>query len=275
MPASPASASPKAPKGKPLQALVHRHGGTLLALAGIAVLLGVWEAVAYAMHADYILPRFSQVVVEFGRLWAKRSFYVDTGRTVLRCLAGFGVAFVLGVGFGILGGILPRFRRFLRPIVAFFRAAPTMALTLVIMVWFRNNITPICIGLLMVFPILYTTVADSVATTDADLLQMAAVYRFTRGQKVRYVYLPHATPMVFSASATAFALNIKATVSAEILAHTVGSVGMHMYVASGDILEGTALLYAWLLVAVLLSVLFEGIIKGLQYLVTRRYRHAA
>ena len=258
-----------------MQALVRKHGGILLALAGVTLFLGAWELIAYCMHAEYVLPRFSAVMVQFGHLWVTKTFYVDTGKTVLRCLVGFGVAFVLGTGFGVIGGISRGFRRFLRPIVAFFRAAPTMGLTLVMMVWFRNNITPICIGLLMVFPILYTTVADSIATADPDLLQMAAVYRFTRGQKVRYIYLPHATPMVFSASATAFALNIKATVSAEILAHTIGSVGLHMYVAGSDILEGTALLYAWLLVAVLLSVVFELLIKALHYAVTRRYRHAA
>lgn len=257
-----------------LAAFVRKNRGTLLALGGVTLLLCVWELAAYLMDADYVLPRFSQVMVRFGSLWTTKSFYVDTGKTILRCLIGFGVAFVLGVGFGIVGGISKGFRSFLKPIVAFFRAAPTMALTLVMLVWFRNTVTPICIGLLMVFPVLYTTVCDSISGAPADLLQMASVYHLGRAQKIRYIYLPHATPMVFSASATAFALNIKATVSAEILAHTVGSVGMHMYIAGGDILEGTPLLYAWLLVAVLLSVLFELIIKGLQKLVLWRTGYA-
>lgn len=258
-----------------IYALVKKHGGTLLALASIALFLGVWELVAYCIDLDFVLPRFSAVAVRFGQLWATKSFYVATGNTLLRCLCSFAIAFVLGTGLGVLGGVSRAVRRFLSPVVAFFRAAPIMGLTLVMMVWFRSHITPVCIGILMVFPIMYTTVADSIHTVDADLLQMAAVYRMPKKHVLRYVYLPHVTPMVFSASATAFALNIKAIVSAEILAHTVGSVGVRMYVASADVLEGAALLFAWLLVAVLLSVLFEFLIKGLQRIVLGRYGRVA
>lgn len=247
----------------------------MLALLCIALCVGVWELAAYCLRADYLLPRFSDVMVHLGTLWSTKSFYVSAGKTILRCLAGFVVAFAAGVLFGIIGGICKPVRSFLKPIVAFFRAAPIMGLTLILLVWFTRDVAPAVVGFLMVFPIIYATVADSIATVDPNLLQMAKVYRLTKTQTLRYVYLPHITPMLFSASSTAFALNIKATVSAEVMAHTVGSIGMGMYIAFGDILESAASLFAWLLLAVLLSVLFEWLIKGLQALVTRRYRRAS
>ena len=126
----------------------------------------------------------------------------------------------------------------------------------------------------MVFPVIYTTIADAIATAPKDLLEMAKVYRMPLSRQIGRIYVPHATPMIFSACSTAFALNIKATVSAEVLAYTAGSIGMHMASAAADLLDGSALLFAWLLVAVLLSVAVEGLLKLVQRLATRRYRHA-
>ena len=247
----------------------------MLALAAILLFLAVWEIVAVCVGKEYMLPRFSAVCVAFVRLWGTVAFYRYTASTLLRCLVSFAIAFASGVLFGIVGGVFPLFRSFLKPIVAFFRAAPTMGLTLIILVWLRAPYTPVCVGFLMVFPVIYTTVADAIATAPKDLLEMAKVYRMPVGRQIKTVYIPHAVPMIFSACSTAFALNIKATVSAEILAHTVGSVGVQMKIAASDLLEGSALLFAWLLVAVLLSVAVEYALKGVQRLVTRRYRHVA
>jgi len=257
------------------RAFFRRHGGTLLALAAVLVLLAVWEVVAVCLHKEYMLPRFSAVCVAFFRLWGTANFYRYTASTLLRCLMSFAIAFVAGALFGVIGGVFPLFRSALKPLVGFFRAAPTMGLTLIILVWLRAPYTPVCVGFLMVFPVIYTTVADAIATAPRDLLEMAKVYRMPMGRRIKTIYIPHAVPMIFSASGTAFALNIKATVSAEILAHTVGSIGVQMKIAASDLLEGSALLFAWLLVAVLLSVAVEYALKGVQKLVVRRYRHAS
>ena len=251
-----------------------RHGGTLLALAAIALFLAAWEIVAVCVHKEYMLPRFSAVIVAFGKLWATKDFYVHTGATLLRCFIGFAIAFAAGAVVGVLGGVFPLVRSFFKPSVAFFRAAPTMGLTLIVLVWLRAAYTPVCIGFLMVFPIIYTTIADAVATAPRALLEMADVYRMPKGARIRHIYLPHALPMIFSACSTAFALNIKATVSAEILAHTLGSVGVHMTIAASDLLDGSALLFAWLLVAVLLSVAVEALLKLCERLVKWRYHYA-
>ncbi len=258
----------------PFWTFVSRHQKVLWGLLGVGLLLSVWEIVAVAVNLDIVLPRVGDVAVAFGRLWTTRAFYVDTGRTLLRCAIGFGIAFASGLVLGVLGGVVKQVRQVLQPLVALFRAAPTMALTLLLMIWFYTDWTPVAVGFLMVFPVIFTTVADAIATAPHDLLEMAQVYRLSRWDKVRFVYFPHALPMVLSAASTAFGLNIKATVSAEVLAYTAHSVGLNMYNAKNDILSGAATLFAWLLVAVLLSLLFGWLLKGVEKLVERRYIHA-
>ena len=268
----------RAPVGEtvksPFWRFVLRYQKVLWGLLGLGLFLAVWEIVAVKVNLDIVLPRVGEVAVAFGKLWESKSFYLDTGRTIVRCLIGFGIAFAAGLVFGVLGGVCKPVRQVLQPIVALFRAAPTMALTLLLMIWFYTDKTPIAVGFLMVFPVIYTTIADSIATAPTDLLEMATVYRLSPWDKVRYIYLPHATPMVLSAANTAFGLNIKATVSAEVLAYTAHSIGLNMYNAKNDILWGASTLFAWLLVAVLVSLVFGWLIKGASYLILRRYQHA-
>lgn len=258
----------------PFLAFLSRYQGVLWGIVGVGLLLAVWEIVAVSVNLDIVLPRVGEVAVAFGKLWTTKSFYVDTGRTLLRCLIGFSIAFAAGLVFGVLGGVVKPIRQILQPLIALFRAAPTMALTLLFMIWFYTEWTPVAVGFLMVFPVIYTTIADSIATAPRDLIEMAQVYRLSPWAKVRYVYLPHATPMVLSATHTAFGLNIKATVSAEVLAYTAHSIGLDMYNAKNDILWGASTLFAWLLVAVLLGLVFGWITKGIQYLALRRFAHA-
>lgn len=253
---------------------LRKHSAFLWGVLGVGLLLAVWEIVAVSVDLDIVVPRVGEVAVAFGQLWTTRAFYVDTGYTLLRCAIGFSIAFAVGLVLGVLGGIFAPVRQIVRPLVALFRAAPTMALTLLFMIWFYTNWTPVAIGFLMVFPVIYSTVSDSIATAPADLIQMAKVYNMPLGGQIRYIYMPHATPMVLSAVTTAFGLNIKATVSAEVLSYTAHSIGLNMYNAKSDILSGAARLFAWLLVAVCLSVAVELLLKGLQRLLSGRYTNA-
>jgi len=211
------------------------------------------------------------VVEEIFSLFGKANFYVNLGNTLLRCLIGFITAFTLGFAFGILGGKYKWFHACVRPFTAFLKTTPVMALTLLIMVWFKTQNTPVAIGFIMVFPIVYQTVADSVATVDKKLLEVAEVYGFSKKEKLRYVYLPEIVPMTFSTASTTFGLSIKAVISAEILAYAPKSIGVSMYVAKSNIFDGTARLFAYVIVAVSISALFETLLTLLKNKICKKY----
>lgn len=237
--------------------IIKHNKYSLITLVSVAFLLAVWELASFLLGKDYLLPRFSQVVVEFIRFFGEKTFYVNLGSTLLRCLIGFVSAYVLGFILGVLGGKYPAFHAVIRPIVSFLRATPVMALTLLIMVWFKSKNTPIIIGFIMVFPIVYATIKDGINSVDKKIIQVASVYDFSKKEKIRYVYLPEVAPIAFSSLTASFGLNVKAVISAEILSYAPKSIGISMYVAKSDIFEGTAILFAYVLVAVLLSALFE------------------
>ena len=194
---------------------------------------------------------------EFFLLFGKKTFYVNLGNTLLRCVIGFACSFALGFVLGIIGGKKPVFNAIMKPITSFLKTTPVMAITLIILVWFRTVITPVIIGFIMVFPIVYASTADSVAAVDPKLLQMAKIYDFGNKDKLRYLYFPEIAPVIFSTLSTTFGLNVKAVISAEILAYTTHSLGISMYLAKADIFEGTPLLFAYVFVAVIIAAIFE------------------
>ena len=227
-----------------IKRIVKHNKYSLITLLSLAVILGVWELAAFLLGKEYLLPRFSQVTVEFFRLFGEKTFYVNLGSTLARCLIGFVCAYFLGFSLGVLGGKVPSFHAALRPVVSFLRVTPVMALTLLIMVWFKTKTTPIIIGFIMVFPMVYETIKDSVSSIDRKTLDVAKVYGFSKGEKIKYVYLPSIAPMAFSSLISSFGLNLKAVISAEILSYAPKSIGISMYIAKSDIFEGTALLFA-------------------------------
>lgn len=252
--------------------IIKNNKYTLISIATTILLFGIWELVAVVLGKSYLLPRFSSVLVEFFALFGRKDFYIVTANTFLRALIGFIIAFLPGVVIGIVCGKNKAVRAIIGPIVSALRTTPTMALTLILMVWFRSSLTPMLIGIIMVFPIICQTLTDSITTVDKKLLEMAQIYEFSRKKVVTYIYIPHITPMLFSSAITAFGLNIKAVVSAEILAFTANSIGLKMYIAKSDIFSGTVTLFAWVLTALLLSVVFEIIMTVIQRRVCRRWK---
>lgn len=251
--------------------LIKHNKYSIITLCSVALILGVWEIAATALGKDYLLPRFSAVMVEFFALFTKRSFYVKLGGTLLRCVIGFVCSYALGFGLGILGGKYPAFNAVIRPVTSFLKTTPVMALTLMLLVWFRSSITPSIIGFILVFPIVYATISDNVAAINPKLLQVAAVYDFTKKEKLRYLYFPEIAPTVFSLLVTTFGMTIKAVISAEILSYTNRSLGLSMYIAKSDIFEGTTLLFAYVFVAVLVSALFEFVLTMVKRKVCAKY----
>ena len=107
----------------------------------------------------------------------------------------------------------------------------------------------------MVLPIVYFNVLEGMKSTDRKLLEMAEVFAIPWGRRMRYLYLPQVKPFLLSACRTALGISWKAGIAAEVIGIPDGSIGERLYEAK--IYLDTADLFAWTLVIVLLSALFE------------------
>lgn len=244
-----------------MREILYKNRYLLIAVASALMLCGVWEIVARAMNLAIALPTFSSVAAAFLGLFATSEFYVAVGLTLLRCLIGYAIGFVLGLFLGIVAGKCRSVASALAPVVSAMRAVPVAAITLVLMIWTGSNILPSVIGIMLVFPIIYQQIKTATENIDSGICDVLTEMGSGFVHSARTVYLPLVLPYALSGISTTFGMNVKAVITAEVLAYTVHSIGYEIYFSKANFLEETPTLFAWVLVAVLLSVAIEIVLR--------------
>jgi NitT/TauT family transport system permease protein len=107
----------------------------------------------------------------------------------------------------------------------------------------------------MVLPIIYTNVLEGIRSVDKKMLEMADVFKMTMRKRMRFIWLPSLKPFLLSAMKISLGLAWKSGVAAELIGIPEGSVGEELYYSK--LYLDTESLFAWTVVIVVVSVLFE------------------
>lgn len=107
----------------------------------------------------------------------------------------------------------------------------------------------------MVFPPVYLSTLEGIRRTDRQLLEMARVYRVPLSRRLAGIYVPQVLPYFRSAVSAALGLCWKAGTAAEVIGLSGGTIGERLYTAK--VYFQTPDLFAWTVVIVLISALFE------------------
>jgi NitT/TauT family transport system permease protein len=232
-----------------------RRGALLLATAGVLSLIAVWKIASVAVGLDIILPPPERVARETLSLVGTPQFLRTLGTTTVRAVLAFVVA-VVGAGLlGVAAGRAEWLHRLLSPLMSVVRATPVISVILLALIWFPTGFVPIAVALLMIVPIIYGNVVAGIRQTPAELLEMAALFRVPRQRVLMRIYLPAVRPYVAAALQTAGGITWKVIVAAEVLAQPVFGIGAELQEAR--VLLATSRVFAWTIVAVVLSALFH------------------
>ena len=87
---------------------------------------------------------------------------------------------------------------------------------------------------------------------------MAQVYRFSRGKKLRYLYLPAALPYLISAMRVGLGFSWKSGIAGEVIAIPSQAIGTQLY--NAKIYLDMPGLFAWTIVIILLSAAIERVV---------------
>ena len=121
--------------------------------------------------------------------------------------------------------------------------------------------------MLTMFPIVCTNVIGGMKSVDLRLVQMARFYRVGRRRIVSELYLPAIAPFIFSGISSAFGIGWRAIIVGEVLSQPLYGIGTMMQTAQTFL--KVDVLIAWTVVAVLLSYLFESVIRLVERRVVR------
>ena len=233
----------------------------VLRRAGIGVFwIGIWWGIALLVGLPKLLPGPLETAEALFRLAGTAVFWRSVGLTLMRVALGYLLAVLSGT---MLAAGCWRFRgldALLSPLRTVIKATPVSSFILLVWLWLRRSHVPVFISFLMVLPIIWTAVQEALGAVDGNLKEMAKMYRFTRWQKIKYLYAPSVKPAFMAAGLTGLGFAWKSGIAAEVIALTPDSVGKHLSDAK-NYLEYPDL-FAWTLTVILLSMLLEGLLKA-------------
>lgn len=236
-------------------------------IAVILMVLLIWYFACWWIDVELILPTPAQAFIHIGAFLKDISFWVSLGWTYLRCIESFLIAFLIALGLAVLAYSKKEAEKFINPFMAFIRAIPTMAIILILIISIAPEGTPIVVAGIVICPTLYQSFLTSLKQIDQKLVEMANIYHVSKKNQIFKFYIPTVLPGILENSATGFSLNIKLIIAAEAMAQTRNSIGKLMQYAKISI--EIEKLFALTIIAVILSVISEALIKLFKRVVCR------
>jgi len=200
-------------------------------IAGYVFFLSLWEIASGRLMSENLLPGPSTVFKTFGELWSTGEVPGAFATTLTRIGIGFSIAFVVGIGIGMLMQ-----NRFLN---GFFRDAVTIGVTTPGLIWalitaiiFGNRTAgPIIAIVLTTFAIITVNVSEGIKSLPKDLIDMGKSFRVGVLHRNREIVIPHLAPFIFTAVRFGFSIAWKITVLTEVFSASQG-IGFEMRTAT-------------------------------------------
>ncbi|MEW9124389.1 MAG: ABC transporter permease [Thermotaleaceae bacterium] len=220
--------------------------------------ISIWQGVHWIIGRDIYVPSPFHVFSTLKELMGQWFFWKTIGFSIYRVILGLSLSILTGIVLGIFSSLNPIVYDLLHPLVVAIKSTPVLSFIILALIWFSSSNVPIFICFLMCFPIIWTNVVTGIRNVDKKLLEMARVYGVKKWLILKKIYLPSIMPYISSACITALGLGWKVSVAAEVLSHPRNAIGSYLY--SAKVYLESKELFAWTLVVILLSLLFEKLI---------------
>ncbi|MDD2704246.1 MAG: ABC transporter permease [Acidocella sp.] len=171
----------------------------LIALASFLLLLGLWWGISASGVVDPLfLPGPGAVAQCFVSWLFDQDLLNDTGISLYRVFAGFGLSAVMAVPLGLYIGAYQPVRAFFEPLMEFSRYLPAVAFIPLVMLWAGigegSKISLIWIG---TFFQMVLMISDNVSRVPLSQIEAARTLGATNTEVVHKVLLRSAMPAIF------------------------------------------------------------------------------
>lgn len=220
--------------------------------------LVVWQVIAMLVNKPVLFASPVQTVKALILQLPKKEFWLSALNSFLRIAAGFGIALVAGFLIGAAAWRWALLRSLLSPLLTFMKSVPVASFIILILVWFGSENLAIIVSAIIVFPLIYFAMINGLASTDRSLLEMARVFRVSPVRTAWGIFRPAVMPYLLTTCSSALGMCWKAGLAAEVIGTPMHSIGAQLYDAK--LYMNTADVFAWTVVVIFLSLLFEKIV---------------
>ena len=240
----------------------------VLPVLAVLFWLCVWQIIALLVNKELLLPDPISVFVRIGEMMASSSFWVTVFNSIKNILLGLAVGFVLGTLTAVLTSNIKALDVMLKPLISVIKITPVASFILLLVLWMNRIDVPSFVSVLIVFPIVWANISQGIKSTDPKLKDVAKVFGFSFFKKLIYLYVPTVLPSALAALMSSIGLAWKAGISAEILALPHDTIGYEIFQAKNYLF--TLDVFAWTVVIIALSVIFERLIIFLIGLLSKK-----
>lgn len=212
---------------------------------------------------DYIMPSPWTVGQAIYRLAFSDSSHI--GITLLRLSTALAFSLIAGVLLGLVMGISPLLRPFIRALVIIDTGIPALSWILLAVFWFKNPETRIFFILIMILVPFYTlSIYDGIRALPKELVDMIESFRPSQLQMLRYLIIPHIVPYVLLTTKSVIGYATRMVIFAELVASAVG-IGSRMGLAQSTFHIDEVL--AWTVFLIVLNIALQLLVTCIERLV--------
>ena len=241
-----------------------QNNKTLSKIGSIVLALALWQFAAGLLAQNLLLPTPVKVIKKLFDLVLMPDFWGTVWFSFWRIAGGFLLAMVMGILLAVVSYRFSLVETLLWPYVTLTKAVPVASFIIISLVWLSSKELSIFISFLMVFPVIYFNILQGMKATDIKKLQMAQLFGVPWSKRLLYIYIPQIKPFLLSACSVSLGMAWKSGIAAEVIGIPDGSIGEMLYEAK--VYLSTSELFAWTIVILLVSILFEKVFLKLLHL---------
>ncbi len=236
----------------------------ILSISSILLLIIIWKILSLFIGSEIILPSPESTFKALFLLAGEDHFFDSVASTMQRGITGFLISGISALIIGIAAGENKYFYLLIKPLLTIIKTVPVLSIVLLAIIWLKTDNVPVFVCFLVVFPVISANVIEGIKNIDSGLLQMAQIYRISKIRIIFQIYLPSLIPYLMAGLSTAAGVTWKAVVAAEVISMPRFAIGSGMQYA--QIQLNTSDLFAWTIVAIIISTVAETVLFLFQYL---------
>lgn len=227
------------------------------------IILAIWVLLSKIVDNEIIIPSIKSTMFSLIDIVTDISFLNTIKSTLLRTLIGFLISLSLAMITGILSNVSKMVYDLMSPILSFLNSIPTIAIIILALIWLRNDFVPMFVGFIMIFPILYETILNSILNIDRHIIQMANLYSVGKLTIIKDIYIPNIFYNLSSILSSVLGMNLKMVIAGEVLSQPKHSIGSSLQLQRMYL--NTSGVFAWIVIILFISWMINYLSIGIKY----------
>lgn len=218
----------------------------------------LWSVIAKIVDNNFVFPSILNVINSLKDIVSDDSFFKIVWNTLFKLIVVVVVTILLSVLMGIFSFKYSIFKELIAPYISVIKAIPTVALIIIILVWYDASVVPIIVGVMIIFPILYDNILNGILSIDGNLIKMSKTFDVPLKRKILELYIPSVYYHIAGGIHSLIGLAFKVIIAGEVLSQENFSIGGEILL--NKVYLETSSIFAWVIVVIFLNFLIEKVV---------------